>query len=65
MRQEEAVCVHARACVYVYTCVSKPSIKLPTSLFVILYSDHAGIWQIYVPLDKFRFQSFASWTMCL
>lgn len=46
-------------------CVCKPSIKLPTAVFVILYSDHAGIWQIFVPLDKFRFQAFASWTMCL
>lgn len=46
-------------------CVLKPSSKLPAALFVILHSDHGGIWQIYVPLDKFRFQAFASWTMCL
>lgn len=55
VRQEKEKCV----------CVSKPSIKLPAALFVILNSDHLGIWQIYVPLDRFRFQAFASWTMCL
>lgn len=33
------------------------SIKLLAALFVILHSDPAGIWQIYVPLDRFRFQA--------
>ena len=49
----EGVCV----CV----CVCKPFITPPAALFVILHSDHAGTWQIYGPLDKFRFQAFASW----
>lgn len=49
----------------VCVCVLKPSIKLPAALFVILHSDHAAIWQIYVPFDEFRFQASASLTMCL
>lgn len=50
------MCVYARA----HVCVLKPSITLPAALSVILHCDRAGTWQIYVPLDKFRFQAFAS-----
>lgn len=55
MRQE-GVCV----CTHAHVCVLKPSTTLPAALSVILHCDPAGTWQIYVPLDKFRFQAFAS-----